>query len=118
VLGVEGGLPVRPLEGVSRAPLDLAPVRELLQRRVLLRPLVFEGTGPVILQLTDAGAVLEIPVPQGEPRPPGGEAKAGEASQRKRGKSQRRPRASGEATGRTPEERAAGARTKPAESPV
>jgi DNA topoisomerase-3 len=99
-------------------PLDLAQVRELLQRRVLLRPLGFEGTGPVILQLTDAGAVLEIPVPQGEPRPPGGEAKAGEASQRKRGKSQRRPRASGEATGRTPEESAAGARTKPAESPA
>ena len=51
--------------------LDIAQVRELLQRRVLLRPLVFEGTGAVILQLTDGGAVLEIPVPRENPRPAG-----------------------------------------------
>jgi DNA topoisomerase-3 len=89
--------------------LELAQVRELLQRRVLLRPLVFEGTGPVILQLTDGGKVLEVPVPRGRPRRPAGEANAGEASRRKRGKRQRRPRGPGEA----PEEGAvtAGARS-------
>src|SRR5205085_2414350 len=46
--------------------LELAQVRELLQRRVLLRPQAFEGASAVILQLTDSGVVLEIPVPQKE----------------------------------------------------
>jgi DNA topoisomerase-3 len=97
--------------------LDLAEVRELLQRRVLLRPLTLEGTGAVILQLTDGGAVLEIPVPEGESRRRAGEANSGEASRRKQDKPQRRPRGSGEAPGRTPEGSAgaAGARSdKPA----
>ena len=50
-------------------PLELAHIRELLQRRVLLRPLAFEGAGVVILQMNDAGAVFEIPVPQGRTAP-------------------------------------------------
>jgi DNA topoisomerase-3 len=99
-------------------PLDLAQVRELLQRRVLLRPLTFEGAGPVLLRLTDGGAVLEIPVPQGEPRRPAGEAKAGEATRRPKGKPRRRTRASGAAPGQTPEASAAGARTKPTKPPA
>jgi DNA topoisomerase-3 len=95
--------------------LDLAQVRELLQRRVLLRPLTFEGTGAVILQLIDAGAVLDIPVPQGESRRPTGEVNAEEASRRKPGKQQRRPRGSSEAPGRI-EESAAGTGTRPTKS--
>jgi DNA topoisomerase-3 len=42
----------------------------------------------------------------------------GEAARRKQGKPQRRPRGTGEAPGRTPEESAAGARTKPTKSPA
>src|SRR5436305_11148878 len=45
-------------------------IRELLQHRVLLRPLAREGSGPVVLRLTDAGAVVEIPVPAARERPP------------------------------------------------
>jgi DNA topoisomerase-3 len=82
-------------------PLQLAQVRELLQRRVLLRPLTFEGTGAVILQLADAGVVLEIPVPRDEPRRP-----AGMASQPKPGKPRRQPRGSREPSERTPGENA------------
>ena len=51
-------------------------------------------------------------------RRPAGEAKAGEASRRQRGKSPGGARASGEAPGRTPEESAAGARTKPTKPPA
>jgi DNA topoisomerase-3 len=88
-------------------PLDLADVRELLQGRALLRPLAFEGAGPVILRLTDGGAVLEIPVPRGEPRRPPGKATGGQATRRKGGKA--RPRAADdEASGPTPGGGAAG----------
>jgi DNA topoisomerase-3 len=52
--------------------LDIVQVRELLQRGVLLEPLVIEGTGEVVLQLTDSGVVLEIPVPKGRPATPSG----------------------------------------------
>jgi DNA topoisomerase-3 len=52
--------------------LDVVQVRELLQRRVLLGPLVIGGTGELVLQLADSGAVLEIPVPKGRPVPPSG----------------------------------------------
>ena len=61
-----------------------------MQRRVLLRPLAFEDAGAVVLQLTDAGAVLEIPVPQGELRSPAGKPKARQATRRKGAKAQRR----------------------------
>jgi DNA topoisomerase-3 len=43
-------------------------IRELLQRRVLLEPLLIEGSGEVILQLLDSGDLAEIPVPTGGPR--------------------------------------------------
>jgi DNA topoisomerase III len=96
-------------------PLDLAHVRELLQRRVLLRPLAFEGTGAVVLQLTDAGTLLEIPVPQAGPRRPAGKATAGQATPREGGKS-RRAAANGEALRPIPDGGAAGADASPGQS--
>lgn len=74
-------------------PLDLAQIRELLQRRVLLRPLTLEGTGEVILQLTATGAILEIPVPQGRPRGSTGKAKAGQTRRHRGMARQRKPAA-------------------------
>jgi DNA topoisomerase-3 len=96
--------------------LELAQVREFLQRRVLLRPLTFEGAGQVVLQLTDGGTILEIPVPQGEPRTPAEKAKAEEASRRKKGKPQGQSASSGEAPGRAPEESAARSGARPKKS--
>jgi len=46
-------------------PFDIEEVRELVQCRVLHRPVTFDGSGPVILGLTSSGAVTEIPVPSG-----------------------------------------------------
>ena len=59
--------------------MDAGQVRELLQRRVLLRPPPFEGSDGVILTLSDAGAVLEVRTPQAAPATPGrgGETAAG-----------------------------------------
>ena len=48
--------------------LSLEQVRELLQRRVLLQPVSIAGSGPSVLQLTDSGAIVEIPVPVGRER--------------------------------------------------
>ncbi|HEX8200982.1 MAG TPA: DNA topoisomerase 3 [Isosphaeraceae bacterium] len=56
-------------------PLGDDQVRELLQRRVLLRPVTIAGPGAVVLHLADSGDVLEIPVPTGRPTRPAGEAK-------------------------------------------
>jgi DNA topoisomerase III len=67
----------------------------------------------VILQMTDAGAVLEIPVPQGEPRRPAGKTTPGQARRRKGAKAQRRAPTSGETPGRTPAESAASADASP-----
>ena len=97
-------------------PLELAHIRELLQRRVLLRPLAFEGAGAVILQLTDAGTVLEIPVPQAEPRRPAEKAQAREATRRKGAKGRRRAAVASEAPGQTPDESAAGTGATPGTS--
>ena len=44
-------------------PLSVADIRQLLQRRVLLRPRRVEGSGEVVLTLTDAGQLCEIPMP-------------------------------------------------------
>jgi DNA topoisomerase-3 len=72
--GWKGGCPfVLPREYRGHQ-LDIVQIRELLQRRVLLEPLVIEGTGEVVLQLADSGAVLEIPVPKGRPAPRSGAA--------------------------------------------
>ncbi len=53
-------------------PLDEPAIRELLQHRVLLRPMAIQGVGEVILQLADSGDLLEIPVPTGGPPRPMG----------------------------------------------
>jgi DNA topoisomerase III len=45
-------------------------IRELLQRRVLLRPLALGDGGQVVLSLTNSGALTEIPVPKGRPQQP------------------------------------------------
>jgi DNA topoisomerase III len=72
--GWKGGCPFV-LAGEYRGHrLDIGQIRELLQRRVLLQPLVIEGMGEVVLQLTDSGAMLEIPVPKGRSTPPKGAA--------------------------------------------
>ena len=59
-------------------PLGDDQIRELLQRRVLLRPVTFEGAGEVVLHLTDSGALTEIPVPTGGPRRPAGKRDVGQ----------------------------------------
>jgi DNA topoisomerase-3 len=64
-------------------PLSVGQIRELVQKRVLLEPVVAEGVGAVILHLTDSGAVVEIPVPSRRPR-------AGAAKGRRRGASGRK----------------------------
>ena len=46
--------------------LNAADIRELLQRRVLLRPVDLPGTGQVILALTSTGEVTDIAVPSPE----------------------------------------------------
>jgi DNA topoisomerase-3 len=97
--------------------LELAHVRELLQRRVVLRPLVFEGTEAVILQLTDGGAVLEIPVPQGEPRGPAGKPKTGRTS-RPKGAKARRPAPSGDAPVSSPDASEAGTGARRGKAPA
>ena len=56
--------------------LTLGQIRELLQRRVLSHLPAFEGSAGKILHLSDTGALLEIQVPQGSPRPEAGTAKA------------------------------------------
>src|SRR5271157_193403 len=43
-------------------------IRQLLQRRVLLGPLVFGESGEVVLQLLDNGELTEIPIPVGGQR--------------------------------------------------
>jgi DNA topoisomerase-3 len=66
-------------------PLSEDQIRELLQRRVLRQSLTIEGSGPVLLQLTDSGVLTEIPVPTGGggPRPARGN-KGGRRSTRPR----------------------------------
>lgn len=46
--------------------LNTADIRELLQRRVLLRPVDLPGTGQVILAITSTGEVTDIAVPSPE----------------------------------------------------
>ena len=76
-------------------PLGDEQVRELLQRRVLLRPVTIEGAGEVILHLTDSGDLTEIPVPTGGPRRPAGKAGRPPAGGRKAPRTARREAASG-----------------------
>lgn len=69
--------------------LDAGHARELLQRRVLFHPPAFEGSAGVILTLSDAGALLEVRIPQAAPSvaaaktPRSGKRKASTAPRRK-----------------------------------
>jgi DNA topoisomerase III len=68
-------------------------IRQLLQRRVLLGPLVFGESGKVVLQLLDNGELIEIPIPVG------GQRRARKAGQRptgRRTRTQRHEEPSGE----------------------
>jgi DNA topoisomerase-3 len=68
-------------------------IRELLQRRVLLRPLTLEDGGQVVLSLTDSGEVTEIPVPRGRPQQPPSSAGRKPAKRRMKPGSRRSARA-------------------------
>ena len=91
--GWREGCPFVLWKSYKEQPLSLGAVRLLLQRRVLPGP---TSEDPVILYLTDSGAVTEIPVPN---RPPSGGFVPKEG---------RRP---------SPEKRK-GSRSRPAESPA
>ena len=61
---------------------EVGHARELLQRRVLVRPPAFEGSDGVILTLSDGGAVLEVRTPRAPPRGPVTEAEAPRGTRR------------------------------------
>jgi DNA topoisomerase III len=67
-------------------------IRELLQRRVLLRPLTLGDGGQVVLSLTNSGALTEIPVPKGRPQQPQSGASRKPAKRRTKPGSRRRAR--------------------------
>ena len=69
-------------------------IRQLLQRRVLLGPLVFGESGGVVLQLLDSGELTEIPIPVGRLRQRAG--KAGQRPTSRRTRTQRRENPSSE----------------------
>ena len=71
-------------------------IRQLLQRRVLLGPLVFEESGEVVLQLLDNGELTEIPIPVGGQRRRARETGLRPGGGRTRTRTQRREKASGE----------------------
>ena len=77
-------------------PLTEDQVRELLQRRVLLRPLTIDGSGEVILHLTDIGRPDGDPGPDRRPAEAGarpeGPRQGGRTSRRALGSPARAPR--------------------------
>ena len=81
-------------------------IRQLLQRRVLLGPLVFGESGEVILQLLESGELTEIPVPVGGQQRRA--RKTGVRSAVGRTRKQRREKASSESEGPRPRERPSG----------
>jgi DNA topoisomerase-3 len=68
-------------------------IRELLQRRVLLRPLALEDGGQVVLSLTNSGALTEIPVPKRRPQQPQSSASPKPAKSRTKSGSRRSAKA-------------------------
>ena len=67
-------------------------IRELLQRRVLLRPPTLGDGGQVVLSLTNSGALTEIPVPKGRLQQPSSSAGRKPAKSRTKPGSRRRAR--------------------------
>ena len=80
--------------------LSAADIRQLLQQRVLMRPMRIEGGGEVILTLTATGQLGEIPLPSKSQQTGGRRQRSAQKSFRGRSKSGR---------GRAPAEPAAGA---------
>jgi len=74
-------------------PLGDDAIRELLQRRVLPRPLTLGDGGQVVLSLTNSGALTEIPVPKGRPQEPPSSARRKPAKSRTKPGSRRVARA-------------------------
>jgi DNA topoisomerase-3 len=68
-------------------------IRQLLQRRILLEPLVFEESGKVVLQLLESSELTEIPVPVGGQRRRA--SKTGQRPTSRRTRMQRREEPSG-----------------------
>ena len=81
-------------------------IRQLLQRRVLLEPLVFGESGEVVLQLLDNGELTEIPTPVGGQRRRA--RKTGSRPTGRRTRTQRREKASGESEEARPRGRPSG----------
>ena len=71
-------------------------IRQLLQRRVLLGPLVFGESGEVVLQLLDSGELTEIPIPVGGQRRRAGKTGQRPTGRRTRTRTQGREEPSGE----------------------
>ena len=88
-------------------------VRELLQHRVL-GPLSIEGSGSVLLHLTDNGALTEIPVPTGRPRGPAKPKRGGPrtAGSRKGSGTRRRRKPAAESSEAAPEPAASKAKRR------
>ncbi len=63
--------------------LEIGRIRELLQRRVLLHPPAFEGSVGIVLHLSETGALLEIPIPQGDSQSRAGKAQPQRSGRRK-----------------------------------
>ena len=72
--GWREGCPFVLLREFEGHPLGDDQVLELLQHRVLGRPVTLGGPGEMILKLADSGGLVAIPVPVGEPRRPAGKA--------------------------------------------
>lgn len=90
------------------SPLEVGQVRELLQRRVLFRPPAFEGSGEVILHLSDGGAIVEIHVPKGPPPRAAGKVPPRRSRRGKRANAQPREAAAAETPRTKPDKSAAG----------
>ena len=77
---------------------SVADIRQLLQRRVLMKPLRIEGAHEVILALTATGQVSEIPLPSKSQQTGGRRQKSAQKSSRGRSKSGRGPASAESAT--------------------
>ena len=87
--------------------LNVGAIRQLIQQRILMEPVTLPDIGPVVLCLSDAGHVMDIPVPTPEhqqrtpPRQGRGNQSAASRPKAKTGKG-RRPSADGAAIGTCP----------------
>ena len=87
--------------------LNVGAIRQLIQRRILMEPVTLPDIGPVVLCLSDAGHVMDIPVPTPDqqqrtpPRRGRGNQSAASRPKAKTGKG-RRPPADGAAIGTCP----------------